>query len=94
MLLDLGAEHVEVLPPLSYGQPPDCSSPDPSGDVRCPSCSRLLAKRQPDGGVELLRGRTRALVHEGVLTCTRCGVEVTVRREAVPAVSAVFRALD
>jgi len=50
-----------------------------SDDVRCPECSRLLAKKNDDG--ELLiryRDRYAVTVKVGNVTCMKCGYSISV----------------
>ncbi len=47
------------------------------GDVRCPSCARLLAKVLPDGSWEVRYGtKERCIIRDGSVFCVPCTVGV------------------
>lgn len=49
-------------------------------ELRCPSCSRLLAKRDEDGQLVALNpDRSRLVLRDADIECLRCSSVVTVR---------------
>lgn len=60
------------------------STPRNGGEIRCPSCARLLAKRGEEDGLAVAfvasgpDGRA-VTVRDGELHCLRCSVSVTIR---------------
>lgn len=47
--------------------------------VRCPKCQRLLARRLPDGSLEVAQGgKHLVFVRVGRVVCCRCSVAVAV----------------
>lgn len=52
---------------------------DRTNDARCPRCNRMLAKRLPDGTLEIVhRGALLAIVRTGMIICPRCEINLPV----------------
>ena len=49
--------------------------------VRCPGCGRTLARRLPDGSIEIRHGkRVRVVMRSGDVHCSPCSAVVAIGR--------------
>lgn len=57
-------------------------------DVRCPECSRLLAKERTDGAIVIrYRDRYSIVVVVGDVTCIKCQTTVNIGQHVQPSAS-------